>query len=82
MEGARPLRAAPLPKGMHRQTLDSVVAALRAADGMSAAEAAEQIGASRITARRYLEYLADTGLASRTPRYGGAGRPETEYRWR
>src|SRR3954469_6378483 len=31
MEGARPQRAAPLPKGMHRQTLDSVVAALRAA---------------------------------------------------
>jgi response regulator of citrate/malate metabolism len=82
LQSARPQRPAPLPKGMHRQTLDAVVAVLRAAEGMSAAETAEQIGTSRITARRYLEYLADTGLASRTPRYGGAGRPETEYRWR
>ncbi len=82
LEGARPQRPAPMPKGMHRQTLDAVVAALRAAEGSSAAEIAERIGASRITARRYLEYLADAGLAARTPRYGGAGRPETEYQWR
>ena len=80
--GARPQRPTPLPKGMHRQTLDAVVAALSDASGLSAAETSEKIGASRITARRYLEYLADTGLAARTLRYGGAGRPETEYRWR
>ena len=67
---------------MHRQTLDAVIAALRVPDGLPAAETAGQIGASRITARRYLEYLADTHLATRTPRYGRAGRPETEYRWR
>jgi response regulator of citrate/malate metabolism len=82
LEAPRPQRPASLPKGMHRQTLDAVVTVLRAADGLSAAETAEKIGVSRITARRYLEYLADTGLAARTPRYGGAGRPETEYRWR
>ena len=28
---------------------------------LSAAEVAEQVGASRVTARRYLEHLADTG---------------------
>jgi response regulator of citrate/malate metabolism len=67
---------------MHRQTLDAVVSALRAAEGLSAAETAAVLGTSRITARRYLEHLVDTGVASRTPRYGGAGRPETEYRWR
>lgn len=82
LEGARPQRPAPLPKGMHRQTLDAVVAALRTAGGLSASEIAAQIGTSRITARRYLEYLAESGLAARAPRYGGAGRPETEYRWR
>ena len=82
LEGARPARPAPLPKGMHRQTLDAVVAALRGGAGLSAAEVAGEIGASRITARRYLEYLADTGLAARSQRYGGAGRPETEYGWR
>jgi response regulator of citrate/malate metabolism len=78
----RSTRPAPLPKGMARETLEAVVGALREADGLSAAEAAELIGASRITARRYLEYLADTGLATRSPRYGAAGRPELEYRWR
>ena len=67
---------------MHRQTLDAVVTALRAAEGLSAAETAATLGTSRITARRYLEYLVDTGVAGRTPRYGGAGRPETEYSWR
>lgn len=82
LEGPRPQRPAPLPKGMHRQTLDAVVAALRSAEGLSAAEIAQRIGASRITARRYLEYLAESGLAARVPRYGGTGRPETEYRWR
>ncbi|MBM7808888.1 response regulator of citrate/malate metabolism [Geodermatophilus bullaregiensis] len=78
----RPVRSAPLPKGMGRETLDAVVAAVRQGAGVSAAETAELIGASRITARRYLEYLAEAGLVDRLPRYGGAGRPELEYRWR
>ena len=82
LAGARPPRPGPLPKGLHRQTLDAVVAALRAAEGLSAAETAAVLGTSRITARRYLEHLVETAVASRTPRYGGAGRPETEYRWR
>jgi response regulator of citrate/malate metabolism len=77
----RPSGPPPLPKGMGRETLDAVVAAVRGSDGLSAAETAELIGASRITARRYLEYLADAGLVDRSPRYGGAGRPELEYRW-
>jgi response regulator of citrate/malate metabolism len=36
---------------------------------------------SRVTTRRYLEYLVDAGLARRQARYGGTGRPELEYRW-
>jgi response regulator of citrate/malate metabolism len=82
LDTARPAGAAPLPKGMGRETLDAVVSALRSRNGLSAAEAADRIGASRITARRYLEYLAGAGLVDRVPRYGGAGRPEHEYRWR
>ncbi len=82
LDAVRPARAAALPKGMGRETLDAVVATVRAADGVSAAETAVQIGASRITARRYLEYLADTGLVDRGPRSGSAGGPELEYRWR
>jgi response regulator of citrate/malate metabolism len=70
-----------LPKGMSRESLDAVVAALKAAGGCSASEAADALGTSRITARRYLEYLCEIGLAERHPRYGGTGRPEVEYRW-
>lgn len=47
--------------------------------GMSAAAVAEATGVARVTARRYLEYLADNGLARRQPHYGGVGRPEVRY---
>jgi len=74
--------AADLPKGLSQPTLDAVVAALRGRPGSSAAEVATEVGASRVTARRYLEYLADSGAVQRATRYGGTGRPEVEYRWR
>ena len=81
-----PLRAsagAPeLPKGMSPETLSAVSASLRDADaGLSASEVGAVVGASRVTVRRYLEHLADSGLVARRPRYGGGGRPEVEYRW-
>ena len=67
---------------MSAETLREVTAALRDADGgLSATEVAALVGASRVTARRYLEHLADAGRVERQPRYGGAGRPEVEYRW-
>lgn len=69
-----------LPKGLDAATLDRVVAALRASPGLSAAEVAARTGTSRVTARRYLEHLAQTGRVTRTPRYGAPGRPEVEYR--
>ncbi|HEY0451465.1 response regulator [Actinophytocola sp.] len=71
-----------LPKGMSGPTLDAVVAVLRqSADGLSAGAAGDVLGMSRVTARRYLEYLADNGLALRQPRYGQVGRPELRYQW-
>ena len=69
-----------LPKGLDPATLDLVLTALRAAPGLSAAEVAARAGTSRVTARRYLEHLAEVGLAVRAHRYGGPGRPEVEYR--
>jgi response regulator of citrate/malate metabolism len=79
-----PVEAGGLPKGVSRESLDAVCAALAGAGpaGLTAAEVGDALGASRVTARRYLEYLAETGLAERTARYGPAGRPQTEYRWR
>jgi response regulator of citrate/malate metabolism len=74
--------ATSLPKGMSADTLRDVTSALRASqEARSASEVAATLGASRVTARRYLEYLAAESMAERTVRYGGSGRPEVEYRW-
>jgi response regulator of citrate/malate metabolism len=71
-----------LPKGMSPDSLDAVVAVLRPSPtSLSSTEVAAVVGASRVTARRYLEHLADSGLVIRRSRYGSAGRPEVEYRW-
>ena len=73
---------AALPKGMSAETSREITRVLRDADGArSASEVAATVGTSRVTARRYLEHLADQGSVSRAPRYGGSGRPEVEYRW-
>jgi response regulator of citrate/malate metabolism len=72
---------AALPKGMTEATLEAVVAELRRMpEGMSAQAVGAAIGVSRVTARRYLEHLADTGVARKLPQYGGVGRPELVYR--
>ena len=44
-------------------------------------ELGEALGVSRVTARRYAEYLCETRVAVRRSRYAGAGRPEVEYLW-
>lgn len=79
------LRAAspPLPKGLSEETLAAVAARLReAGTALSSTEVAEAEGMSRVTARRYLEHLVDSGRAGRVPRYGTPGRPEITYAWR
>ena len=71
-----------LPKGMSPESLDAVVMVLRpSCESLSATEVAAALGVSRVTARRYLEHLADSALVARRSRYGSAGRPEVEYRW-
>ena len=75
--------AARLPKGLSRPTLDAVIEALQASpEDVSAAGLAQGLGLSRVSARRYLEYLVVTGSARLTPRYGAAGRPENRYLWK
>lgn len=72
--------ASPAPKGMSRETLDLVRTALVTRGSASAAEIADDVGLSRVSCRRYLEHLADTGEANRSLDYGTAGRPSTRYR--
>ncbi len=69
----------PLPKGCSVETLKLVETALKTANGdLSAAEVAIQLGTSRVSARRYLEYLHDEGLLEVKLKYG-VGRPERRY---
>ncbi|MCZ4066986.1 response regulator [Microbacterium sp. H37-C3] len=82
MLGALRPVTAPIPKGLSPETFERVSNRLREAGALSAREAAEALGMSRVAARRYLEHLADAGRAERTQRYGAPGRPEAEYRWR
>lgn len=72
-----------LPKGLTRETLAAVRQALRDhPDGVGAQAVGEDIGTSRVTARRYLEHLVEIGSVDRVPLYGRAGRPELVYRLR
>jgi len=74
--------AAPLPKGLSKETLELVVRTLKHADApQGAVEVADVAGLSRVTARRYLEHLVSNDQAELELRYGGSGRPEHRYRW-
>ncbi|WP_431973092.1 hypothetical protein [Micromonospora haikouensis] len=71
-----------LPRGLSPETAELVERALREHPGrLSAAECADRVGISRVSARRYLEHYSDTGRAEVSLRYGVAGRPERRYRW-
>lgn len=69
-----------LPKGIDEITLGKVKTVLRSRkEGLSAEEVGQEIGASRITARRYLEYLSSIKEVKAEVVYGIVGRPERKY---
>jgi response regulator of citrate/malate metabolism len=70
-----------LPKGLSAETAGIVRRVLvdAAEDGLSASECAECAGLSRVSARRYLEYLVARGEAAVRLKYGTAGRPERRF---
>jgi response regulator of citrate/malate metabolism len=69
-----------LPRDLAPETLEAVRAALHEGAGpLSAADVAEVIGAARVTARRYLEYLCASGEAYTRTRGEGPGRPTKAY---
>jgi response regulator of citrate/malate metabolism len=71
-----------VPKSITAETVLLVEEILKSAvDGVSSAECAEASGLSRVSARRYLQYLASTGQATVTLRYATAGRPERRFHW-
>ena len=68
-----------LPKGLGAETGRLVLDAVRDAGEVSAAECADLVGISRVSARRYLEHYLSTGALELRLQYG-VGRPERRYR--
>lgn len=70
-----------LPKGIDRLTLRRVVDSLVSEhEPRTAMQVARTMGASRSTARRYLEFLVAEQAVSAELGYGDVGRPERRYR--
>ena len=71
-----------LPKGISAPTLTLVISLVRkSGEGLSSSELATRANLSQGIARRYLRFLADSGMVDLTLRYAPAGRPEHIYRW-
>ncbi|WP_431803843.1 response regulator [Halobacillus andaensis] len=70
-----------VPKGIDQLTLKKVRKLLinKADEGITAEEASHHLGASKTTARRYLEYLISIHEGVAEMRYGKVGRPERKY---
>lgn len=73
--------AQPMPKGLGAETGGLVLDAVRSAGEVSAAECADLVGISRVSARRYLEHYLSVDVLELRLQYG-AGRPERRYRLR
>jgi two-component system, CitB family, response regulator CitT len=69
-----------LPKGIDPLTLSKVEETMESLEhGINAEDLSDYLGASRTTARRYLEYLISIGKAKAELEYGIVGRPERKY---
>lgn len=70
-----------MPKNFHVQTLNSIVDFLLASrEPSSAEEVAAGTGISRVTARRYLEYMVSQGRIQMLLDYAAVGRPVHRFR--
>lgn len=70
-----------VPKGIDPLTLQKIRKVFEDAvqQGLNAEEVGARIGASRSTARRYLEHLVSKGILRADVVYGSVGRPERRY---
>ncbi len=68
-----------LPKGIDSITLDKIREVVSSGKQWSAEEVGNAMGASRTTARRYLEFLVGLGELKAEVTYGSVGRPERRY---
>lgn len=78
----KPEGGAGRPKGIDAQTLETVVSVLKEQPGLFSLKDIERLaGISRISLKKYFDYLAETGRLGSSKGYGGQGRPVTLYNW-
>ena len=76
-------RAGTLPKGIEAATLEKVRAVLSGVSGeLKVNDAALLVGISRVSMKKYLEYLEETNKVSSRLVHQTIGRPYTVYRYR
>ncbi len=69
-----------LPKGLQRSTLDLILELLsHKSSYFTAPEIAASLGISRITVKRYLNFLHESGYLQETLAYGPVGRPQQKF---
>jgi response regulator of citrate/malate metabolism len=74
-------KAEPLEKGLNRHTYDKILEAAADHSGsFTAEELSSWIGMSRVTVRRYLEYMEIGGTLEKKMEYGKPGRPLNYYK--
>ena len=73
-----------LDKGLQQQTLDKILEYLKSnrQTFFSSEEISREVGLSRITVRRYMNYLLETGVIVSQVDYTTGGRPSIRYRKR
>lgn len=69
-----------LPKGISQLTLQKIIDCVKESNREAlASEVADKVSISRITARRYLEYMTASGMLRKEIRYQRIGRPLIYY---
>jgi CitB family two-component system response regulator MalR len=73
--------AAALPKGLDRHTLKRICETIQnyPAQDFSADEIAHVAGITRVSVRKYLEFLTEISAVTMTVTYGTVGRPVHRY---
>lgn len=67
-------------KGFDKRTMEKILAALKAYDRpVSSEEIAKNLNISRVTVKKYLDYMDEQGIVKSEVQYGGTGRPVTLY---
>ena len=71
-----------LEKGMSEKTYTAILNAIKAIDAsVTAEDLGDKLGISRVSVRRYLEFMEDKGILEMKPIYGKKGRPQHLFKY-